>query len=661
MDTKQFLSKFDHITSATGGVQRIRELVLQLAVSGRLVQREQNEATAESALLEAEFLKTQIGAGLKLRHSKPYLPLRESEYPYKIPDHWQWTRLEQIACYIQRGKQPSYVDSGTVLVVSQKCIQWTGFDLSVVRYTDEASLNGYEKERFLLSGDLLWNSTGTGTVGRVALYDEDPIVKAVTDSHVTIIRLSNFIPRYVWSVLASPWVQSMIVPGHKNSIVTGTTKQVELATRSVRALAIPCPPIEEQKRIVAKVDELMALCDKLEAQQQEREALCKLVRTITMAALTDAQSSSTLHLSWQRLENAMPVLLTDSGSASELTTAIKSLALRGFLTERGSGNANELLRLADAEKSQLIHQGRIPKIKGLLPITQVPYELPSNWQWARLHQIAEVIDPNPSHRMPNYVAHGVPFISTENLTDYDQINFSMSKQVSKEVLAEHTSRYEIRDGTFAFSRIGTIGKTCHLPKQRTYCISHVLVVISPLTKKIDEKYLRLTISAESTLKQALEGVKSIGVPDLGMAKIRNFLLPIPPLEEQLRIVEKIDRLIGICNSLEASINTAKSIARDFASNSVASITGIQVEDKEKMKAPKTELISTLRIGVSPTNREQAPLAAILIRNNGEMPAKTLWQNSGDEIDVFYQQLKTEMAKGWIVQPEIAHMREMEVS
>ena len=80
-----------------------------------------------------------------------------------------------------------------------------------------------------------------------------------------------------------------------------------------------------------------------------------------------------------------------------------------------------------------------------------------------------------------------------------------------------------------------------------------------------------------------------------------------------------------------------------------------------MKVPKTELVSTLRVGVSPANSERAPLAAILIRNNGEIPAKTLWQASGLEIDAFYQQLKTEMARGWIVQPEVAYMREVEAS
>src|SRR5205085_9273430 len=111
--------------------------------------------------------------------------------------------------------------------------------------------------------DLLWNSTGTGTAGRIAIYEEQEGVKAVADSHVTVILLANFQPRYLWCVIASPWVQARIEPTHPNSLVSGTTQQVELATSTAKTLPIPCPPVEEQSRIVAKVDELMALCDKL--------------------------------------------------------------------------------------------------------------------------------------------------------------------------------------------------------------------------------------------------------------------------------------------------------------------------------------------------------------------------------------------------------------
>src|SRR4051812_32224632 len=134
MDAKQFLSEFTHIVSAPSGIQRLRELILQLAVSGRLVQRDPAEEAVAVALDEAERLRIQLEAELELRRPQPHPPLRENEHPYSIPDHWRWRRLEHIACYIQRGKGPNYANSGSTFVVSQKCVKRKGFDLSVAQY-----------------------------------------------------------------------------------------------------------------------------------------------------------------------------------------------------------------------------------------------------------------------------------------------------------------------------------------------------------------------------------------------------------------------------------------------------------------------------------------------------------------------------------------------
>jgi type I restriction enzyme S subunit len=150
-------------------------------------------------------------------------------------------------------------------------------------------------------------------------------------------------------------------------------------------------------------------------------------------------------------------------------------------------------------------------------------------------------------------------------------------------------------------------------------------------------------------------------PGLNLNQVRNIPIPLPPPEVQDRIVEALEYYKNLFNRLASQVKEAQSTAELLVSASIASITGIQTEHKEKMKAPKTELVSTLRIGVSPANSERTPLVAILIRNNGEMSAKTLWQASDLEIDAFYQQLKTEMARGWIVQPEVAYVREMEAS
>lgn len=216
--------------------------------------------------------------------------------------------------------------------------------------------------------------------------------------------------------------------------------------------------------------------------------------------------------------------------------------------------ASELLKKIKTEKQKLIEQGKLAKDKAVNHINElIPYNLPKSWVWCRLSDIAEAIDPNPSHRMPNYVNNGIPFISTENFKLDDSIDFNIGKKVTEETLKEHNARYEIHDDSFAFSRIGTIGRTIKLPMQRTYCLSHALSVINPISKKLSLKYLRFVMSAEFILRQAKSDVKSISVPDLGMAKIRNFFIPLPPFNEQNRIVQKVDELMQTCDALEASI------------------------------------------------------------------------------------------------------------
>lgn len=144
-----------------------------------------------------------------------------------------------------------------------------------------------------------------------------------------------------------------------------------------------------------------------------------------------------------------------------------------------------------------------------------------------------------------------------------------------------------------------------------------------------------------------------------LSDINEMLFPLPPLEEQKRIVTKVKFLMALCDTLESQLTETRSIAEKLAQSAVAAITGNQMENKEKMKAPKTELVTCLRLIKSPSIKTQAPLCAILAKQNSELSAKTLWNYSGLTIDDFYRQLKTEMANGWIVEPQKAEMRIVE--
>jgi type I restriction enzyme S subunit len=244
MDSKTFFDNFEVIANAPGGIARLRELILDLAVRGRLIPEHNSTSRDESG----------------------------------FPAEWKSVTLEEAAEYVQRGKGPKYADKSEVVVVSQKCVKWSGFDISEARFVDASSLSSYKEDRFLRSGDLLWNSTGTGTVGRTALFHE--VVgfrKVVADSHVTVIRAPKILPRFLWTWSASPSIQSEVL-----GLTTGSTNQQELNLSTIKGLVISIPPMDDQKRIVAKVDELMALCDELEIAINQRTTIAEsIAKTLT--------------------------------------------------------------------------------------------------------------------------------------------------------------------------------------------------------------------------------------------------------------------------------------------------------------------------------------------------------------------------------------------
>ncbi len=171
----------------------------------------------------------------------------------KVPNGWAITSIGQITDYVQRGKSPKYADFSELPVINQKCIRWFGIQEEHLKYVDPAQWSAWSDERFLRNGDILWNSTGTGTIGRAALYRGlETAPRAVADSHVTIVRANNaVIPDFLHRFIQSPAVQSKI-----DDMQAGSTNQVELGKEAVLTTSVPLPPLPEQKRIVAKIDSL---------------------------------------------------------------------------------------------------------------------------------------------------------------------------------------------------------------------------------------------------------------------------------------------------------------------------------------------------------------------------------------------------------------------
>ena len=255
---------------------KLRKSILQEAIQGRLVPQDSSDEPAsellkrireeklrlvkEGKLKKNDITDSVIFKGDDNRHYEKIgntVSCIENEIPFEIPYSWQWVRLNDICEYIQRGKSPKYSDIKRFPVVAQKCNQWSGFSLKKALFIDPNTIKLYGEERFLQDGDLMWNSTGLGTLGRMAIYTsaENPYGVAVADSHVTVIRaMKNYVvSQYLYSYFASNTVQSVI-----EDKADGSTKQKELATTTVKSYLVPLPPYNEQRRIVQKINELFA-------------------------------------------------------------------------------------------------------------------------------------------------------------------------------------------------------------------------------------------------------------------------------------------------------------------------------------------------------------------------------------------------------------------
>ena len=182
----------------------------------------------------------------------------DDELPFEIPNSWHWVRLSNICEYIQRGKSPKYSQIKKYPVIAQKCNQWSGFSIEKAQFVEPESIGAYGQERFLQDNDLLWNSTGLGTLGRMAIYkcELNPYESAVADSHVTVIRpMKEFVlPQYLYFYFSNPTVQSVI-----EDQADGTTKQKELSATTVRSYLVPLPPYNEQIRIVKQTEAVLPL------------------------------------------------------------------------------------------------------------------------------------------------------------------------------------------------------------------------------------------------------------------------------------------------------------------------------------------------------------------------------------------------------------------
>ena len=258
-------------------VTDLKKSILQEAIQGKLVPQIAEEGTAQELLEKIKAEKLNLVKEGKLKKSalatsvifhgddNKYWEKTEDdavcideEIPFEIPSNWAWVRLDDICSFIHRGKSPKYSPIKKYPVVAQKCNQWVGFSIEKAKFIEPQSITSYNSEYFLQDRDLMWNSTGLGTLGRMAIYYTllNPYELAVADSHVTVIRpyKTYIVSEYLYYYFASNTVQSVI-----EDKSDGSTKQKELATKTIKSYLVPLPPFAEQLRIVQKIESVTSI------------------------------------------------------------------------------------------------------------------------------------------------------------------------------------------------------------------------------------------------------------------------------------------------------------------------------------------------------------------------------------------------------------------
>lgn len=551
---------------APNGIKKLRELILELAVRGKLVPQDRNDEPAGALLKRVAEEKLRLVAEGKIKKQKTLEEIATEESPFVLPAGWEWTRLGNVSAYIQRGKGPAYVDQSDFRVVSQKCVRWTGLDLQPARFIEPESLVKYEPIRFLRSGDILWNSTGTGTIGRACIVEncsEDE--QLVADSHVTVVRPTTISPVFLWR-----WIQSPSVQRELEGKASGTTNQIELNTSTVISHLTPIPPLAEQHRIVAKVDELMALCDRLEAQQADAEsAHAQLVQAL-LDSLTQAADAEDFAASWQRVAEHFHTLFTTESSIDALKQTLLQLAVMGKLVPQDSSDepASELLKRIAEEKARLVAEGKIKKQKLLAEIAEEDktFALPIGWEWARLDDVAHVFagnafksedfQENPGVRVIKITNAGAgEFIETEDyLPSGYEVEYSPFSVKKSDLILALTRPY-----------ISTGLKVSKCPPEYDGALLNQRVAAIRFFSDINSDFGFLFFSSPIVLSIYQERFGGSGLqPNLKMSDVTTLLVPIPPAEEQHRIVAKVDQLMALCDQLKTRLTQARQLNEQLA-------------------------------------------------------------------------------------------------
>ena len=539
---------FDIALKSPDGIKKLRELILSLAMQGKLVPQDASDQPASELLKEIEAEKKKLIKEGKIKKQEPLPPIKPEEMPYEVPTGWEWVRLGEVANKITDGTHhsPPNTEVGEYKYITAKNIKNDGINLSSVTFVTEEIHRDIYSRCNPQKGDILYIKDGA-TTGIVTINELEEEFSML--SSVALIKLpKKLLQTFLVSVMRSP----LIYKGIRNDMSGVAITRVTLT--KINDVIVPLPPLAEQKRIVAKIDQLMALCDKLEVERDARNKKRVTLHAAAMDRLLSAPDEAAFSASWEFITRNFSDLYSVPENVAELKKAILQLAVMGKLVPQDPKDqpASELLKEIEAEKKRLIKEGKVKKQEPLPPIKpeEIPYAVPTGWEWVRLGEVCKHIT-DGEHQTPPRIPEGRCLLSAKNIRD-GFIDYSNHDCISDEDYFKSRKRCCPEYGDLLIVSVGgTIGRNSLVIEDDEFALVRSVALIKSII--INTQYLRHTMN--SVLLQGMINEKKRGgaQPCLYLSEISKFIFPIPPLAEQKRIVAKVDQLMELCNSLEQQL------------------------------------------------------------------------------------------------------------
>ena len=529
------------------GIKKLRELILELAVRGKLVPQDPNDEPASVLLKRIQAEKARLIAEGKIKKDKSLPPISNDEIPFELPKGWLWTTLASISLVNPRNNAE---DNSPASFVPMTMIG-TKFNSS---HEQEARLWKEIKQGFthFAEGDIgVAKITPCFENSKACVFSGllSGVGAGTTELHIVRPLNATLSPRFVLAYLKSP--QFLLVGETR---MTGTAGQKRLPKEFVESNPFPLPPLPEQHRIVAKVDELMALCDQLEQQQTHSiEAHQTLVASL-LGTLTRVGSQQEFSEAWARIASHFDTLFTTEASIDQLKQTILQLSVMGKLVPQDPNDepARELLKRIQVERARLIAQGQIKQDTGLeIADDEKYFVLPVGWEYARLADITSVLN-GRAYAKDELLDGGVPVLRVGNL-------FTSSHWYYSNLELEEDKYCDSGDLIFAWS--ASFGPFIW-PGPKVIYHYHIWKLKLHSEANLNKLFLyKFLLEKTVEMKASGHGVSMIHMTKQAMEKI---VVPVPPLTEQSRIVAKVDELMALCDSLKARIKDAQAIQLHLA-------------------------------------------------------------------------------------------------